>query len=313
MRLPPLLRNKFHRRAAVFTPENLLREARRQKRIAKGMVPEICVLDPDGDLVRHLRRTGAAELSAAWACYHTELYEFCAGGERLGVLGCAVGAPFAVLVTEEMFASGCKLVVSVTSAGQILAHLGNGASLAAVRDGKSIDTSMGFMPTAGLVMSTRSGDLDPGLAPYLARTERITTQQFYEMVNHKSGLLGVSETSSDMRDLLDHEAHDVRAAEAVALFCYQAKKWIGSFTAALGGLDTLVFAGGIGENAPLVRARICVGLSCLGVELNESRNAETAGVISTDASRVTVRVIRTDEELMIARSVLRSCAAILAD
>ena len=195
----------------------------------------------------------------------------------------------------------------------ILAHLGNGASLAAVRDGKSIDTSMGFTPTAGLVMSTRSGDLDPGLAPYLARTEQITTQQFYEMVNHKSGLLGVSETSSDMRDLLDHEAHDVRAAEAVALFCYQAKKWIGSFTAALGGLDTLVFAGGIGENAPLVRARICVGLSCLGVELNESRNAETAGVISTDTSRVTVRVIRTDEELMIARSVLRSCAAILAD
>ena len=195
----------------------------------------------------------------------------------------------------------------------ILAHLGNGASLAAVRDGKSIDTSMGFTPTAGLVMSTRSGDLDPGLAPYLARTEQITTQQFYEMVNHKSGLLGVSETSSDMRDLLDHEAHDVRAAEAVALFCYQAKKWIGSFTAALGGLDTLVFAGGIGENAPLVRARICEGLSCLGIELNESRNAETAGVISTDASRVTVRVIRTDEELMIARSVLRSCAEILAD
>jgi len=202
---------------------------------------------------------------------------------------------------------------AATTGRVILAHLGNGASMAAVRDGKSIDTSMGFTPTAGLVMSTRSGDLDPGLAPYLARTEQIGTTQFYTMVNHQSGLLGVSETSSDMRDLLDHETHDVRAAEAVALFCYQAKKWIGSFTAALGGLDTLVFAGGIGENAPLVRARICEGLSCLGIELNESRNAETAGVISTDVSRVTVRVIRTDEELMIARSVLRSCAAILAD
>ena len=187
----------------------------------------------------------------------------------------------------------------------ILAHLGNGASLAAVRDGKSIDTSMGFTPTAGLVMSTRSGDLDPGLAPYLARTERITTGQFYRMVNHESGLLGVSETSSDMRDLLDHETQDVRAAEAVVLFCYQAKKWIGSFAAALGGLDTLVFAGGIGENAPLVRARICEGLGFLGIELNESRNAETAPVISTDTSRVAVRVIRTDEELMIARSVCR--------
>jgi acetate kinase len=187
----------------------------------------------------------------------------------------------------------------------ILAHLGNGASLAAVRDGKSIDTSMGFTPTAGLVMGTRSGDLDPGLAPYLARTEGMTTNQFYDMVNHQSGLLGVSETGSDMRDLLAREARDVRAAEAVALFCYQAKKWIGSFAAALGGLDTLVFAGGIGENAPSVRARICEGLGFLGIELDDQRNTETAGVISTDASRAAVRVIRTDEELMIARSVCR--------
>jgi acetate kinase len=195
----------------------------------------------------------------------------------------------------------------------ILAHLGNGASLAAVRDGKSIDTSMGFTPTAGLVMSTRSGDLDPGLAPYLARTEQMTTQQFYEMVNHKSGLLGVSEISSDMRDLLDHEKSDVRAAEAVALFCYQAKKWIGSFAAALGGLDTFVFAGGIGENAALVRSRICEGLNFLGIELDESRNAQTAPVISAQAGRVTVRIIRTDEEQVIARSVLRFGAVIIAN
>jgi acetate kinase len=194
---------------------------------------------------------------------------------------------------------------AATAGRVILAHLGNGASLAAVRDGKSLDTSMGFTPTAGLVMSTRSGDLDPGLAPYLARTEHMTTQQFYEMVNHRSGLLGVSETSSDMRDLLEQEASDIRAAEAVALFCYQAKKWVGSFAAALGGLDTLVFAGGIGENAPLVRARICEGLGFLGIEIGERRNAGNAAVISTDASRVTVRVIPTDEDLMIARSVRR--------
>jgi acetate kinase len=197
---------------------------------------------------------------------------------------------------------------AATAGRVILAHLGNGASIAAVRDGKSIDTSMGFTPTAGLVMSTRSGDLDPGLAPYLARTEHMTIKQFYEMVNHASGLLGVSETSSDMRDLLAQEAHDIRAAEAVALFCYQAKKWIGAFAAALGGLDTLVFAGGIGENAPLVRACICDGLGFLGIALGESRNAETAGVISADASRVTVRVIPTDEDLMIARSVCRILA-----
>jgi acetate kinase len=194
----------------------------------------------------------------------------------------------------------------------ILAHLGNGASMAAVRDGKSIDTSMCFTPTAGLVMSTRSGDLDPGLAPYLARTEKMTTKQFYEMVNHKSGLRGVSETSSDMRDLLKREKRDVRAAEAVALFCYQAKKWIGSYVAALGGLDTLVFAGGIGENAPVIRARICEGLGFLGIELDKSRNAKTAAVISKNSSRVTVRVIRTNEELMIARSVLRSCPEIIS-
>jgi acetate kinase len=197
---------------------------------------------------------------------------------------------------------------AATSGRVILAHHGNGASLAAVRDGRSIDTSMGFTPTAGLVMSTRSGDLDPGLAPYLARTEKMTTPQFYKMVNHESGLLGVSETSSDMRDLLALEASDVRAAEAVALFCYQAKKWIGSFAAALGGLDTLVFAGGIGENCPAIRARICEGLGFLGIELNETRNAENEAVISTDTGRAAVRVIRTDEELMIARSVLRTCA-----
>jgi acetate kinase len=194
---------------------------------------------------------------------------------------------------------------AATTGRVILAHLGNGASLAAVRDGKSIDTSMGFTPTAGLVMSTRSGDLDPGLAPYLQRTEGMTGKQFYEMVNHQSGLLGISETSPDMRDLLDREAKDARAAEAVALFCYQAKKWIGSFAAALGGLDTLVFAGGIGENAPVIRARICDGLGFLGIGLDESRNAKNAGVISADGARVVVRVIRTNEELMIARTVCR--------
>jgi len=203
--------------------------------------------------------------------------------------------------------------LAATKGRVILAHLGNGASLAAVCNGKSIDTSMCFTPTAGLVMSTRSGDLDPGLAPYLARTEQLTTSQFYHMVNHESGLLGVSASSSDMRDLLEREKRDVRAAEAVALFCYQAKKWIGGYAAALGGLDTLVFAGGIGENSPVVRARICQGLNFLGIELDKSRNAKTAAVISKNSCRVTVRVIRTDEELMIARAVLHSCAKTLAN
>jgi|SRR5271157_682430 len=187
----------------------------------------------------------------------------------------------------------------------ILAHLGNGASLAAVYKGKSVDTSMGLTPTGGVPMSTRSGDLDPGLVWYLARAEKITAKKFNEMVNFKSGLLGISETSSDMHDLLERETKDVRAAEAIALFCYQVKKWIGSFAAALGGVDTLVFTGGIGENAPVIRARICDGLEFLGIELEEKRNLASAAVISTEAGRVAVRVMHTDEEWMIAKTVCR--------
>ena len=194
---------------------------------------------------------------------------------------------------------------AATTGRVILAHLGNGASLAAVHDGKPVDTSMSFTPAAGVPMSTRSGDLDPGLVWYLSRTERMNAKQFNEMVNLQSGLLGISETSSDMRDLLDRETQDVRAAEAVALFCYQVKKWIGAFAAALGGLETLVFAGGIGENASAVRARICGGLGFLGIELEEKRNAANEGVISAATGRVVVRVIRTDEECMIAKTVCR--------
>jgi acetate kinase len=187
----------------------------------------------------------------------------------------------------------------------ILAHLGSGASLAAVRNGKSVDTSMSLTPAAGFPMSTRSGDLDPGLVSYLARTEKMSAKQFDEMVNFKSGLLGISETSSDMHDLLKSEGEDVRAAQAVAIFCYQVRKWIAAFAGALGGLDTLVFAGGIGENAPTVRARICDELGFLGIELDEKLNTEHAPCISTGTGRVKVRVIRTDEELMIAKSVMQ--------
>jgi acetate kinase len=185
----------------------------------------------------------------------------------------------------------------------ILAHLGNGASLAAVRNGKPIDTSMSLTPAAGFPMSTRSGDIDPGLVSYLARTEKMSAKEFDDMINFHSGLLGISETSPDMNDLLKSEVEDVRAAEAVAIFCYQVKKWIGAFAAALGGLDTLVFAGGIGENAPTIRTRICDGLGFLGIELDQKRNAEHTPWISTGTGRVKVRVMRTDEELMIAKAV----------
>ena len=206
------------------------------------------------------------------------------------------GLSYAYLIQELARVAGAN----AAQGRVILAHLGNGASLAAVREGKSIDTSMGFTPAAGLTMGTRSGDLDPGVAWYMMRSENLTPKQFNNLINHESGLLGVSETSSDIRDLLAHENDDVRAAEAVALFCYQVKKWIGAFAAALGGLDTLVFAGGIGENSSIIRSRICEGLVFLGIELEEKQNAANEGVISSAASRVAIRVIRTDEEQMIA-------------
>jgi acetate kinase len=211
------------------------------------------------------------------------------------------GLSYAYLMQELERLAGAQ-----TANGRVvLAHLGNGASMAAVRDGRSIDTTMALTPAAGLVMSSRSGDVDPGLVSFLERSEKMTALQFDRMVNHESGLLGVSETSSDMRDLLALETEDVRAAEAVAMFCYQAKKWIGAYAAVLGGLDTLVFAGGIGENSPTARARICDGLEFLGIELDEKQNAANAGVISAAAGGVAVRVIRTDEEHMIAKTVCR--------
>ncbi len=183
----------------------------------------------------------------------------------------------------------------------ILAHLGNGASLAAVRDGKCMDTSMGFTPTSGLPMSTRSGDLDPGVAWYLMDTEKLNPKQFSHLINDESGLLGISELSSDMRVLLENQDSDHRAAEAIDLFCYQTKKWIGAYIAVLGGLDTLVFSGGIGEHAPEIRSRICEDLQFLGIELDEKRNINNEVTISSNKSKVIIHVIKTNEELMIAR------------
>jgi acetate kinase len=187
----------------------------------------------------------------------------------------------------------------------ILAHLGAGASLAAVHAGRCVDTTMGFTPASGLVMGTRSGDIDPGLVLFLAVTQELTSQNFHRMVNHESGLLGVSETSADLRDLLARREVDARAAEAIDLFCYLARKWVGAFAATLGGLDTLVFSGGIGENSAEVRRGICTGLEFLGIRLEQERNEAGAPLISLDSSPAKVRVIRTDEEVMIAREVAR--------
>ncbi len=185
----------------------------------------------------------------------------------------------------------------------VLAHLGNGASLAAVHGGRSVDTSMSFTPAAGIPMGTRTGDIDPGLVRFLAQTEGMDAKAFDHMVNHEAGLLGVSGTSSDLRDLLGAEASDHRAAEAVALFCYRIKQAIGGFAAVLGGIDRLVFTGGIGENAPVIRERVCAGLEFLGIDLDQGRNAQGHAIISMPSSTVAVHVIATDEEAMIAEAI----------
>ena len=198
-----------------------------------------------------------------------------------------------------------RLETEVAAGRIVVAHLGNGASMAAVRGGVGVETTMGFTPTGGLVMGTRSGDLDPSVPLYLLEERGLTPTEVSNLLNKRAGLLGVSGTSADMRDLLDREPDDVRAAEAVALFCYQAKKFLGALAAALGGLDALVFTGGIGEYSATVRERVCEGLEFLGIRLDPSRNAVHAPIISSDDTAVRVLIVPTDEDLMVARHTRR--------
>jgi acetate kinase len=277
---PELL--KELRRVIPFDPEHLPREIALIEALQKRFptVPQVACFDT----AFHRQMPAVATLLPIPRRYAAR------GVQRYGFHGLSY-----TFLLRELLRLGDP---AATRGRVILAHLGNGASLAAVLDGHCIDTSMGFTPNAGLVMGTRSGDLDPGLINYLALTESMTVAQFQTMVNYESGLIGISETSADVRDLLERESGDVRAREALAMFCYQAKKWIGAFAAALGGVDTLVFAGGIGENSAPVRLRICAGLKFLGIEIDEALNARHAQRISAGA--VTVRVIRTDEESVIA-------------
>lgn len=187
----------------------------------------------------------------------------------------------------------------------ILAHLGSGASMAAVKGGRPVDTTMAFTPTAGMVMGTRPGDLDPGLLLYLMRTEGMTPEAAEEFISHRCGLLGLSETSSDVRDLQKRRGEDARAAEALEVFYHSARKWVAALAASLGGLDTLVFSGGIGEHSVEARAAICGGLGFLGVRLDGGKNSASAPVISEEGSEVTVRVTPTNEEIVIAEIVGR--------
>jgi acetate kinase len=218
--------------------------------------------------------------------------------ERLGVIRYGFhGLSYEYIMQELRKEAGPE----VADGRVIIAHLGNGASMAAVRGGKGVETTMGLTPTGGLVMSTRSGDLDPGVVLYLLEDRHMRVASARDLLTEHAGLLAVSGVSSDMKDLLDLEKRNAAAAEAVALFCYQAKKYVGALAAALGGLDTFIFTAGIGENAPAIRWRICEGLEFLGIRLDAERNDGNAAVISRDDSPVTVRVMKTNEDLMIAR------------
>ena len=275
------------RALSPFDPEHLPQELRLAEALAQRFpdLPQVACFDT----AFHHDMPRVAQLLALPRRYQAQ------GLRRYGFHGLS----YAYLMQELEREAG-----TLAARGRVvLAHLGNGASLAAVRAGQSVDTSMGFTPVAGIPMSTRSGDLDPGIVWYLARTEGLDAQRFNQLVNAESGLLGLSETSPDMRDLLAREATDERARDAVAFFCYQVRKWIGAFAAALGGLDTLVFAGGIGEHSAPVRARVCEGLDFLGVAIDASRNAAHARLISKDGGRVAVRVIPTDEERIMAQLV----------
>ncbi len=187
----------------------------------------------------------------------------------------------------------------------VIAHLGNGASMVAVLNGRPVDTTMGFTPTGGFMMGTRSGDLDPGLMVYLINQKGYDGRRLERLVNHESGLLGVSAISSDVKTLLAKRAAEPNAALAIEMFCYQMRKQIGALAAALGGLDLLVFTAGIGERAAPVRFEVCRGLEYLGIKLDRQRNEAHADPVSAADSRCTVRVIPTNEDLMIARHTRR--------
>ena len=190
----------------------------------------------------------------------------------------------------------------------LIAHLGNGASMAAVHDGRPVDTTMGFTPTGGFMMGSRSGDLDPGVLLYLMNEKKYSSEQIERLVNDQAGLKGVSGTSPDMRTLLSQREKDPQAALAVDMFCYHVRKCIGAMAATLGGLDTLVFTGGIGEKAAPVRSSVCRGLAHLGIALDEGRNATHADPASRPGSACTVRIIPTNEDLIIARHTFKLLA-----
>jgi acetate kinase len=270
------------RRLSPFDPEHLPAEVDLIEAVGKKLpnVPQIACFDtafhrdlPDVSRILPIPK------------HYAEL-----GVRRYGFHGLSYAS-----VVEQLERAGVK-------GRMILAHLGSGASLAAVRDGKSVDTTMAFTPASGIPMSTRSGDLDPGLYPYLARTEGMTPERWNQMVNSDSGIRGLSGSNQSVQEMVEFKGEDHAADLALRVFVYHVRKTIGAYAAALGGVDVLAFSGGIGENSSSIRASICSELQFLGIELDSRRNSKSGPVISSDGARVQVRVVRTDEELQIARS-----------
>jgi len=279
-------------------------------RVTPELLEELAALAPFDPLHMPAALAAIREIAALWpgvaqvACFDTAFHHrmpmvaqrfplprelWSEGMRRFGFHGLSFES-----IVRELGPAGAR-------GRMIVAHLGSGASLAAIADGKPVDTTMGLTPLGGLMMGTRPGELDPGAILYLLRAGRFTLEELDHVLNERSGLLGVSGTSADMRTLLANRAGDAAAAEAVELFAYCARKTIGAFAAALGGLDTLVFTGGVGEHAAPVRWEIARDLAYLGIELDAARNDVDAAIISTDRSRVVVRVMATAEMLMIAR------------
>jgi acetate kinase len=290
-----------HHRAERITPP-LLRELESLVSLAPHHLPSAL------GLIRALQQkhAGVPQIVCFDTSFHHDLPEIAArlpiprsydasGLRRYGFHGLS----FAYIV-EELRGSDPALL----GGRLVLAHLGNGSSLAAVRDGRSIDTSMSFTPLGGTMMSTRSGDIDPGVVAFIAQREGLSGDGIEALFGGRSGLAAVSGSTGDVRELLDREAADPRARLALDMYAYQVRKWIGAFAAALGGLDGLVFSGGIGEHSPDVRSRICAELAFLGVQLDRQRNSANSRAISPPGARVAVLVIPTNEAITIARDTL---------
>lgn len=272
------------KRTEILAPEHLPREREYLEGAIErfpGMPQVLCF-----DTVFHARLPDVARTLALPRRYETR------GVRRYGFHG----------LSYEYLLSKLREIDEASARGRvILAHLGSGASMAALRDGCSVDTTMGFTPSGGLIMGTRSGDLDPGVAAYLAAVESVSATEFSRITSHESGMLGISGISADARVLLEREDSHPEAALALRAFVHHARKSIGALAAVLGGVDVLVFAGGIGEHSPELRRRICDGLEFLGIRIDPARNAAGDPLISAENASATVRVIPTDEEQSIAR------------